>query len=162
MSEPQIPDYLQRWPGLFEWRDGSVVDAPPEDADVARSYPQFSDKGPLVSGTRLTLMTRRHQYRVGEDVRVLHIVEVVEPGRQLYVMGPKPIYGEHVDDALVTAPPPDDMWEPATYNGPILATPAVDYNYQITSYHFDRAGTHRIQWRAGNLHSNVLSIEVVP
>ena len=162
MSEPPLPNHLQRWPGLFEWRDGIVVPAPPEDAEVARNYPRVSDKGPLVSGARLTLMARRHQYRAGEEIRVLHVVDVVEPGRQLYVMGPKPIYGEYVDDTLVTPLPPDDMWEPATYNGPILPTPAVDYNYAITSYRFDRVGTHRIQWRVGDLHSNVLSVEVVP
>ena len=162
MSELPIPIHLQRWPGLFEWRDGVVVEAPVEDANVARAYPRFSDKGPLISGTRLTLMTRRHRYRAGEEVRIVHVVEVIEPGRHLYVMGPKLAYAEYVDDVLMTPPPPDDMWEPGTYNGLILPTPAVDYNYEITSYRFDDLGPHRIQWRAGNLRSNVLSIEVVP
>ena len=162
MGEQVIPNHLRRWPGLFEWRDGVVIDAPPEDVEVARSYPQFSEKGLLVSGVRLTVMSRRLRYRVGEEVRVVHVVEIVEPGREVYVMGPKPVYGEYVDDILVTAVPPDDVWEPATYNGPILPSPAVDYNYDITAYRFDQIGAHRIQWRLGTLRSNVLTIEVVP
>jgi hypothetical protein len=162
MDEPKIPNHLRHWPGLFEWRDGRVVEAPPEDVDVARDYPQFSDKGPIVSGMRLTVMSRRLQYSAAEEARIVHVVEVVEPGRKVYIMGPKPVYGEYVDDVLVTAPPPDDLWEPATYNGPILPSPAVDYNYEIKAYRFDQAGAHRIQWRLGTLRSNVLTIEVTP
>jgi hypothetical protein len=52
--------------------------------------------------------------------------------------------------------------EPATYNGLTVPSPAVDYNYEITSYRFDAVGEHRIQWRLGALRSNVLTIEVVP
>jgi hypothetical protein len=162
MDEEAIPNHLQHWPGLFEWRDGVVVEAPPEDINVARNYPRFPDKGPLVSGLRLTVMSRRLQYHLGEEVRIVHVVEVIEPGRELYVVGPKPVYGEYVDDVLVTALPPDDVWEPATYNGPILPSPAVDYNYDITAYRFDQVGTHRIQWQIGTLHSNVLVVEVIP
>jgi hypothetical protein len=162
MSEQEIADYLRRWPGLFERRDGVVVDAPPEDVDVARSYPRFPDKGPQVSGMRLTVMSRRLTYLAGEEVRVVHAVEFVEPGRNVYVMGPKPVYGEYVDDVLATTPPPEDVWEPSTYNGPILSSPAVDYNYDITVYRFDQVGKHHIQWRIGTIQSNVLTLEAVP
>ncbi len=162
MSKQAIPDYLRHWPGLFEWRQGVPVEAPAADVAVARQYPCLADKGPLVSGMRLTVMSRKRRYGVGEEVRVVHVVEVVEPGRTLYVMGPKPVYGEYVDDRPMTPEPPGDLWEPATYNGPTLASPAVDYNYDITAYRFDRVGTHTIQWRIGSLRSNQLAIEVVP
>jgi hypothetical protein len=160
MGEQTIPDHLRHWPGLFEWQDGVIVEAPTADIDVARNYPRFPDKGPVVSGVRLTVMSRKLQYHVGDEVRIIHVVEVVEPGRQLYVMGPKPVCGEYVDNVLVTAVPPDDVWEPDTYNGPVLPSPAADYNYVITAYRFDQIGTHTIQWRVGTLGSNVLTIEV--
>lgn len=162
MGKQAIPNHLRHWPGLFKWRDGVVVEAPAVDVDVAKNYPWFADKGPLVSGMRLTVMSQKLRYRLGEEVRVVHVVEVVEPGRELYVVGPKPIYGECIDGVLVTPAPPDDVWEPATYNGPTLPSPAVDYNYDITSYRFNRLGVHTIQWRIGNLRSNELAIEVVP
>jgi hypothetical protein len=54
------------------------------------------------------------------------------------------------------------VWEPSTYNGPILSSPAVDYNYDITVYRFDQVGKHHIQWRIGTIQSNVLTLETVP
>jgi hypothetical protein len=161
MSSPSIPQHLRHWGGLFERRGNRIVDAPPEDVAVARSYPLFPDKGSIISGIRLTLMVRRRQYRIGEEVRVVHVVEMVEPGREVYVMGPKPVYGEYVDEVLVTPPPPDDVLEPSTYNGLVLPSPAVDYNYDITAYRFADAGEHRIQWRLGAVRSNIVRIEVV-
>jgi hypothetical protein len=162
MGEQTIPTHLRRWPGLFEWRDGVVVDAPPEDAEVARSYPRFADKGPLTNGMRLTVMSRRPSCRAGDEVRVVHVVEFVEPGQTVYVVGPKRVYGEYVDDVLATAPPPENVWEPSPYNGPVLSSPAVDYNYDITAYRFDRIGNHQIQWRIGAVQSNVLTLEIAP
>jgi hypothetical protein len=157
-----LPEYLSRWPGLFTWREGKVVDAPPEDVDVARRYPTFSDKGPVVSGMRLTIMSARTHYRIGDDVRVLHVVEVVEPGKEVFVMGPKAVYGEFVDDQAVTPAPPDGLLQPTTYNGPTLDSPAVDYNYEVTSYRFTEPGQHSIQWRLGDLRSNTLLVDVTP
>jgi hypothetical protein len=161
-GDPSVPTHLRNWPGLYEWRDGAVVEAPPEDVATARGYPRFEDKGPLLAGLRLTVMSRRQRYRRGEEVRIIHVVEAVEPGRVLYVMGPKPVYGEYVDDVLRTPAPPDDVLEPAIYNGPTLTGPAVDYNYDITAYRFDEAGEHRIQWRLGALRSNILAIVIIP
>ncbi|MGV8803580.1 MAG: hypothetical protein ACWA6Y_01290 [Polaromonas sp.] len=160
MTEQAIPAHLQHWPGLFEWRDGALMQASAADVAVARSYPSYADKGGLVNGRRLTVMSRSRLYRIAEEVRVIHVVEAVEPGQELYIMGPKPVYGEYLDDALVTQQPPQDVWAPDTYNGPTLPSPAVDYNYEITAYRFDRAGRHTIEWCIGNLHSNRLAIEV--
>ena len=117
MTEPPIPNHVGRLPGLFEWRAGVVVDAPLEDFEVARNYPRFPDRGSLTFGMRLTRMSQRLQYRIGQDERIVHVVEVVEPGRRLDVLGPKPVYGD---------------------------------------------GSHRIQWRLGDLYSNVLNVEIAP
>lgn len=160
MNQQELPGYLRHWPGLFEWHDGALRDAPAADVAVARSYPSYADKGLLVNGRRLTVMSRSLLYRVAEEVRVIHVVEVVEPGQELYVMGPKKVYGEKVDETFVTPQPPGDIWAPDTYNGPVLPSPAVDYNYEITAYRFDRAGKHTVQWCIGNLRSNRLEIEV--
>ena len=50
-----------------------------------------------VGGTRLTILAKKNRYRVNEEVRIIHVLEVVEPGHRLFVMGPKPIYGEYID-----------------------------------------------------------------
>jgi hypothetical protein len=71
-------------------------------------------------------------------------------------MGPKAIYGEYVDGQLVTpAQPP-----PEIYDGLVVDSPDVDYNYDITSYRFSRPGHHQIYWQLGDLRSNTLDIEV--
>jgi hypothetical protein len=134
---------------------------PEKDDEVARSYPRFHDKGPIVDGTRLTLMSGRRSYRADDDVRVHHVVEVVVPGRVLYAAGPKPVYGEFVDDVPTTPAPPDDPFAAGPYNDMVLPTPAVDDNYDITTYRFAEPGRHRIEWRLGPLRSNVLLVDIV-
>jgi hypothetical protein len=63
-------------------------------------------------------------------------------------MGPKPIYGEYVDDQLATPQLPlgYDPLIPHMYSGAILPGPAVDYNYDITTYVFSVSGTHTLHW----------------
>jgi len=157
-----IPSYLSRWPGLYV-RDGNqIVAAPEEDISVARNYPIWRDKGQITDGKRLTILTKKTAYQVNEEVRIIHVVEVTEPGHTVYVMGPKPIYGEYMDGQLVTErlPAMEDPLAPSTYHGAVLPSPAVDYNYDITSYSFSKPGTHSFQWRLGPLESNVLTLEV--
>ena len=62
----------------------------------------------------------------------------------------------------MTCPRPGSIPLPMEYSGVTLPSPAVDYNYDITAYRFNEAGTHLIQWRLGELRSNILSIEVFP
>jgi hypothetical protein len=153
--------YLYRWPGLYVRIGERVVDASDADVAVARSYPQFVDKGSARDDRRITLLTENTSRHVGDEVRVIHVVEFTQPGQRAYVMGPKPVHGEYVNDQLVTDPAPEgDPLVPTTYNGVTLPTPAVDYNFDITSYRFWTPGLYRIQWRLGSLHSNVLSIKV--
>jgi hypothetical protein len=157
-----IPSYLSRWPGLYV-RDGNqIVEASEEDISVARSYPMWGDKGQIIDGKRLTILTKKTTYQVNEEIRVIHVVEVTGPGHMVHVMGPKQIYGEHVDGQLVTEPLPERETPlvPSMYDGAVLPSPAVDYNYEITSYSFSKPGTHCFQWRLGPLESNVLTLEV--
>jgi hypothetical protein len=162
--EAPLPAYLQHFPGLYVRKGGEIVEAPEADVAVAKSYPRAAEKGPLIDGHRLTLLTAKRTYRVGEEVRVIHVHEVAIEGEQVYVMGPKPIRGELVNGKMVTPAVLADVdpFIPAIYDGAVLPSPAVDYNWEITSYRFSAPGGRTIQWKLGNFASNVLTIEVVP
>jgi hypothetical protein len=138
------------------------VAAPERDQAVVRSYPEFDDKGPVIDGYRVTLLTANRECGPGDPVRVFHICESLAPDRPLYVMGPKPVLGEYVDDRLATDPPPDteDPLAPASYDGRVSNGPGLDANYEVTEYRFETPGEHTIQWRLGAHVSNVLRIEV--
>lgn len=156
------PEYLRRWPGLYVREGDRIVEAPPNDVAVAKTYPTFEDKGEIVDGRRITILadSTRH-YQPDDEVRVIHVVEYTEPGFQVYVMGPKPVYGETVNGELVTDPVPDlDPLQPSDYSGVTLPSPAVDYNYDITSYSFERPGVYYIQWQLRELKSNILTVNV--
>ena len=151
------PPYLKQWRGLSIRKENKIVEALPEDVAVAKSYQTANEKGKIVGGRRLTILTKKKHYQVGEEVRVIHVMEVMEPGHELYIMGPKPVYGEYVDDRPVTTQRP----EAQDYDGVVLESPNVDYNYDITSYSFFEPGIHRIHWQMGDLYSNTLELEIV-
>lgn len=155
-GDASVPLYLREWRGLSMREGDRIVEARPEDIAVAKSYPAAKDKGPVVGGIRRTIMTEKRDYRVGEHVRVIHVVEAVEPDHDLYVMGPKPVYGEYVDGRLVTPPAP----VAEDYDGPVLPSPNVDYNYDITTYRFPEPGRHRIYWQPDEAPSNTIEIDV--
>lgn len=158
-----MPEHLKHWPGLYVRKGERIVEAPVDDQTVAQSYPRWPNKGPILDGKRLTIMTKKNTYQVGEEIRVLHVLEVVEAGHQLYVMGPKPIFGEYLDDQLVTQAPTEgeDPLIPQFYNGRVVPSPAVDFNYEITSYSFSAPGKHKIYWKLNSLQSNTLVFEIV-
>jgi hypothetical protein len=157
-----VPIHLRRWPGLYVREGDRIVAASEEDAAVARSYPQWPDKGLILNGQRLSIMTERHRYQVNEEIRVIHVFEVLDSGYQIYVMGPKPVYGEYVDERLATDLPsdPDAALRPPRYDGVTLPSPAVDYNFDITTYKFADPGIHEIYWKLGALKSNTLLLEI--
>ena len=159
-----VYEYLRANPLLFA-RDGDeIVFAPAEDSAVAQQYPQFEDKGPVHNGQRITIMTAKSTYRVGEEVRIIHVLEAPEPGYRLYVMGPKTIVNEFVDGKL--ASPESSGW--FCYDGRVINSPGIDFNYEVSTYTFDTPGEHTIQWKGGcdqnqgdlKLESNVLRIMV--
>jgi hypothetical protein len=158
-----IPDYLKRWPGLYIREGDRIITAPADDQSVAQRYPWWPDKGPITEGRRLTIMTKKTTYLVNEEVRIIHVFEATEPGTTVYVMGPKPVLGEYVDGQRATDLPPEweDPLEPSIYDGRTLPSPAVDYNFDITTYVFAEPGSHEIHWKLGPLKSNVLRLEII-
>lgn len=162
--EPPLPAYLQHFPGLYVRKGSDIVDAPAADVAVAKGYARSNEKGPIIEGHRLTLLTQKKTYRVGEEVRVLHVHEIAVDGDQIYPMGPKPIRGELINGKLVTPALVLDVdpFLPDVYDGPVLPSPAVDYNWEITSYRFSAPGVRTIQWKLGKFESNALSIDVSP
>src|SRR6266540_2193377 len=100
LAEPDVPA------GLWERMGDKIVAAPAEDPALAKTYRAFKNKGPLVMGQRITILTHHARCRMGELVRVLHILEAVEPGKSVHVMGPKKVYDEYVDGKLVTSKGP--------------------------------------------------------
>jgi len=160
--EEPLPAYLQHFPGLFVRKGSEIVDAPAADVEVAKSYPRSKEKGPIIDGHRITLLAKKRTYRVGEEVRVLHVHEISIDGEQIYPMGPKAIRGEYVNGKLVTPSvvADADPFIPEVYDGAVLPSPAVDYNWEITSYRFSAPGTRAIQWKLGKYASNILTVEI--
>ncbi|SCX85465.1 hypothetical protein SAMN05216420_101110 [Nitrosospira sp. Nl5] len=149
-------------PGLFIRERDRILPATAEDEEVARSYPMFPDKGPITHGYRITILTRNIMVSAGDCVRIIHICEAVIPHLLLYIMGPKPIYDEYVNDVLSTPALPvhENPLAPSFYDGRTAVGPAIDYNYEITQYRFEKPGTYLLQWRPGTLVSNTLRIQV--
>jgi hypothetical protein len=156
-----LPEHVKRWPGLYVREGDRIVDAPERDQALAKTYPHFRDKGPILNGRRISILTEKTVHRVGGEVRIIHVVEFTAPGSQAYIMGPKPVFGEFINEKLVTEPAPSgDPLVPLEYDGVTLPSPAVDYNFEITSYRFSAPGAYRIQWRLGALVSNLLVVTV--
>lgn len=135
----------------------------PADEEVARTYPEWPEKGEPVGGRQITLLTSRHRVRCGEEVRVIHVAEALDPSARLYFLAAKPVLGEIVDGvpAGPAAPTSDDPLRPGPlYDGPVLAGPAIDPGWLVTRYRFDRPGDHEIVWKLGDLVSNRLRIRV--
>jgi hypothetical protein len=143
-------------------RHGDVVAAAPEaDQEVARSYPQWSDKGAAASGYRITVLCARRTYQPGEPVRIIHACESLTAEGRLFVMGPKPVRGEYVDGDLASSPFPagEDPLAPSDYDGRVVIGPGTDFNYEITEYHLE-SGRHTVQWRLGPYVSNTLVVTI--
>ena len=131
--------------------------------DVAETSAGWRVMGPLFDGRRLTILAESTRLRRGETLVVRHVHEIDRPGEQLYVMGPKPIYGEELDGRVVTPPVPlgDHPLVPGTYDGVVLDSPGIDVNFEATEYSFDDPGRHELRWRVDDLVSNTLEVEVV-
>lgn len=155
------PAHLARWPGLYVRKGQQIVEASAEDQATAKGYPAWADKGALSSGMRITLLTRKTTYAPGEEIRIVHVFEAPGSGIDVYVMGPKFVHGESVDGVPVSGPPEISTYPwLGGYDGAVLKSPAVDYNYDITSYRFSEPGTYVIGWQLGPLRSNSLSLQV--
>lgn len=149
--------------GLFIREGDRILPATAEDEEVARNYPMFPDKGAVVGGYRLTILTRNLTIHTGDPIHIIHVCEAVLPDSLLYVMGPKTVYDEYVNGILSTAalPAGEDPLAPSSYDGRIAQGPTIDYNYEITQYRFEQPGAYLIQWRPGTLVSNMLRLQVI-
>jgi len=163
-SASQTPIQQDEPTELYERKEGKIVRASAEDVALARTYKSFSEKGPLKDGQRITILTAKNLYKVGEEIRILHILEATTPGIKVWVMGPKIIYGEFIDGELVSGRGPN----PSTYDGLVRESPVADFNYDITRYTFQQPGKHTIQWKGGGheiqgslgLESNVIQLTI--
>jgi hypothetical protein len=160
---------LYSWPpdeptGLLERKGDKIVDAPPEDLTVARTYHSFQEKGHVTDGQRITILTSKLEYKIGEPVRVIHVLETIEPGIKVYMLGPKPIAGEYVDGNLVGQKGPLRIKK----GGMVVDRPIANFNYDTTTYTFSSPGPHTILWMGyggvdddNPLGSNMIVINVV-
>jgi len=140
---------------------GGYVPASAADVAVLRAYPTAPERGAEVAGRRITLLAEKAVVAVGEEVHVIHVVEIEGRGQELYVMGPKPVLGEYLDGALATAAPGSvGAFTTAVYDGAVMPSPGVDTNFDVTRYTFTRPGVHTLTWRDGPHVSNALCIEV--
>lgn len=153
-----ISEHLKQWPGLYMRQGNKIVEALPEDIEVAKSYPNNRRKGDVVDGRRITLICRKDTYRVSEEVRVIHVLEILVPAQEIFIMGPKTIFGEYIDGYAMTPARHGESW---LYDGAVLESPGVDYNFDITTYSFETPGRHTIHWEMGGLRSNTLDLEIV-
>jgi hypothetical protein len=96
-------------------------------------------------------------------VRIAHVLEATLPGHEVYVMGPKKVFAEYINDVLQGEALPDDQadpFSPSEYDGRVLDSPATDFNYDVSVYSFDVPGVYEICWKPGQWKSNTLVIEV--
>lgn len=131
--------------------------------DLQERYREWFDKGPIIDGRRITILTRSRSYQVHEEVRVAHIMEAMVPGYEVYVMGPKRVYDEYLDGHLQEKTLPADQpdpFMPLEYDGRIVSSPATDFNYDDSFYFFDEPGEYKICWMPGKWHSNTLKIQI--
>ena len=119
--------------------------------------------GPVHAGRRVSISASEKVYRVNEEIRVDHVMEAVEPGHEIFVLGPKEVFDVYVDGELHGESYPYgqlDPFQPFEYDGRVLPSPARDANFDITTYTFPRPGVYRIQWRPGQWRSNILEVRV--
>ncbi len=163
-TKPEPPAYLAKFPGVWVRSGDDVVEAPPDDVTLAKTYPRADDKGPVIDGHRLTLLVKKTKLKVGEEVRVLHVHEVTVEGEMLFPLAPKAVRGEHLDGKLVSPTVLGDPnpFVPDVYDGPTMQSPGADYSWEITRYKFTAAGVHTVQWRLGKYQSNVITLQVSP
>ena len=162
-EDRETPEHQTVWRGLYVLDDGTIKEASDKDISTAKNYPSFDGKGEWKDETRLTILSEKSSYELNEEIRVIHVVESTKADYELYIMGPKTVYGETVNGELMSPALPelmDDPLIPLMYDGETVPCPTLDYNYEITSYSFDSPGEYKIQWELGDMISNELIITV--
>lgn len=141
-----------------------LIDPEKEDLDVAETYPEWCDKGTVIDGRRLTILSKKQIYHVNEKVRIIHVLEVMLAGLDIYLMGPKQIYNEYIDSHIQgeeLSLDQADLFTPVEYDGRVVNGPGIDSNFEITVYSFPKSGVYKIYWQPGKWKSNILEIKVL-
>ena len=148
---------------LYTRKGNELVRASKEDISTATNYVFWKNKGNIIEGCRVTIMSKKESYSCSEEIRIIHVLEVLKAGYLIYINGPKQVSNEFVNDEPYTGKidsRQEDPFKPDTYNGRIVESPGIDYNFEITSYRFKENGIYNICWSPGKWKSNVLEIEV--
>ncbi|CAN5791210.1 hypothetical protein BH11BAC3_BH11BAC3_18200 [soil metagenome] len=148
---------------LFVREGNEIREASEEDIKTAKKYYSFKEKGIVVDQKRITILTKKLIYLPGENIRIIHVLELLTSGDFIYAAGPKPVYMETVNgiyNNLDNNYSELDPFRPQTYNGKILKSPGIDFNFEILEYKFYNKGTYSIQWLPDKWKSNVIEIEI--
>lgn len=139
------------------------MDMSDKDMIAAKEYTEWSEKGLVKDGRRVTIISKKKNYEINELVNIQHFLEATIPGYKMYIMGPKAIFDEYINGRLqgkTLKAKNQDPFIPTSYDGRVKESPAIDGNYQITSYIFSEPGVYEICWQPGKWKSNILKIEV--
>src|SRR3984893_4160583 len=80
MSGGSPPQYhLAHFPVLFVRFGDDIREAPEADQLVARSYPNWPDKGMILHSRRITILTASRHVRPHEAIRVIHVLDRMRP-----------------------------------------------------------------------------------
>ncbi len=178
-ADPHIPAYLRGEPEPFEMpmyantdkpiSQWTIVDSPESDLRVAKAYPYDENKGPIENSRRATIMAAKTQYAIGEEVRIIHVMEVLKKGSYVHRSGPKTVYGEYINNALTSKSLEDATRDNHEFDT-LVGSPGVEFFCATTSYRFARPGLYKIEWHGGGAGyydgkpntSNILNILVMP
>lgn len=149
---------------LLERKGDEIVDAPARDLALARTYRAFKNKGEIVNGMRMTIMTRKNRYKVGEPVRVIHVLESVKKGIEMDMMGPAPVCHDYVDEKIIEN---EQCYGSHSASGTFKEVPVANFNFDISTYRFKEPGTHTIRWKSKRApymppESNLIQLNIEP
>ena len=147
---------------LYIRNGDDIVPAPELDLIVARGYADWAFKGEVIEGRSITIMAADKVYKTGEKIHIIHVMEAVTPGIKVFVMGPKEIFDEYLDGKLQgsSLPETEHPFNPLEYDGQVVNSPWIDFNYDISIYSFDEPGRYMLIWQPGKWKSNTLEILV--
>lgn len=133
------------------------------DKELARSlYEDLAHKSEENAERILAILTAQKVVAVDEPVRVFHLIEFMKKGAEIFIMGPKDIYGEFVNGHLASPKVPEGQMYPwmMLYDGPVLEGPGLDENFKVSVYRFSQPGRYEINWQFEEQRSNTLTITV--
>lgn len=138
---------------------GSIAEAPVSRLALEKTYRAAENKGKVMYGMRRTILTQKRRYKVGEPVRVFHVLESVRDGIEMGLGGPNRICSEYVDDKLA-----DNKKCGGSYfvSESVVRHPIVIFNFDVSNYCFNEPGKHTISWKFMQGESNLIKLNIEP